>query len=135
MTQHFLLSRPAKTLSLAQVFRMTDTEAEAMFRKVRWSETDGAPVCPHCGGLNAMNAAARMAYSGSVAGPAGRISRLRAGRSLRSKLPLGGYLAAIVIFCNEVKGKSAWQSHAILAYPIRPHSYCFISFARPWPKK
>jgi len=33
MAQHFLLSRPAKTLSLAQVFRMTDTEAEAMFRK------------------------------------------------------------------------------------------------------
>ena len=53
MSQHFLLSRPAKTLSLAQVFRMTDTEAEAMFRKVRWPETDGAPVCPHCGGLNA----------------------------------------------------------------------------------
>jgi hypothetical protein len=24
-----------------------------MFRKVRWPETDGAPVCPHCGGLNA----------------------------------------------------------------------------------
>lgn len=55
MTQHFLLSRPAKTLSLAQVFRMTDTEAEAMFRKVRWPETDGAPVCPHCGGLNALS--------------------------------------------------------------------------------
>lgn len=33
MSQHFLFSRPAKTLSLAQVFRMTDTEAEAMFRK------------------------------------------------------------------------------------------------------
>jgi hypothetical protein len=38
MSQHFLLSRPAKTLSLAQVFRMTDTEAEAMFRKVRWRD-------------------------------------------------------------------------------------------------
>jgi len=25
MPQHFLLSRPAKTLSLASVFRMTDT--------------------------------------------------------------------------------------------------------------
>jgi hypothetical protein len=46
MSQHFLLSHPAKTLSLVQVFRMTDTEAEAMFRKVRWPETDGAPVCP-----------------------------------------------------------------------------------------
>ena len=53
MSQHFLLSRAAKTLSLAQVFRMSDAEAEATFRKVRWPETDGAPVCPHCGGLNA----------------------------------------------------------------------------------
>jgi hypothetical protein len=49
--QHFL--RPAKTLSLAQVFRMSDAEAEAMFCKVRWPETDGKPVCPHCGGLDA----------------------------------------------------------------------------------
>ena len=32
---------------------MSDTEAEAMFRKVRWPETNGAPVCRHCGGLNA----------------------------------------------------------------------------------
>ena len=31
MAQHFLLSRPAKSLSLAQVFRMSDAEAEAMF--------------------------------------------------------------------------------------------------------
>ena len=46
MSQHFLLSRPAKTLSLAQVFRMSDAEAETMFRKVRWNETAGAPVCP-----------------------------------------------------------------------------------------
>jgi Transposase zinc-ribbon domain len=49
MAQHFLFSCPAKTLSLAQVFRMSDAEAEAMFCKVRWPETDGAPVCPNCG--------------------------------------------------------------------------------------
>ena len=28
-------------------------EAETAFRKVRWFETEGAPVCPHCGGLDA----------------------------------------------------------------------------------
>ena len=33
MPQHFLLSRDAKTLSLARVFTMKDTEAEEMFRK------------------------------------------------------------------------------------------------------
>jgi transposase-like protein len=108
MSQHFLLSRPAKTLSLAQVFRMTDTEAEAMFRKVRWPETDGAPVCPHCGGLNAYECRC----------PKGLLRfRCRACRTdftitsgtlfAFHKLPLRGYLAAVAIFCNEVKGKSA----------------------------
>ncbi len=53
MSQHFLLTRQAKTLSLAQVFRMTDVEAETAFRAVRWPETEGAPVCPECGGLEA----------------------------------------------------------------------------------
>lgn len=53
MAQHFLLSPAAKTLSLAQVFRMSDEEAETMFRRVRWADTDGAPVCAHCGGLDA----------------------------------------------------------------------------------
>jgi transposase-like protein len=108
MSQHFLLSRPAKTLSLASVFRMTDTEAEAMFHKVRWPETDGAPVCPHCGGLNAYecrrpNGLLRF-----------RCRACRADFTITSgtlfafhKLPLRGYLAAIAIFCNEVKGKSA----------------------------
>jgi hypothetical protein len=59
MSQHFLLSRPAKTLSLAQVFRMSDAEAEAMFCKVRWPETEGKPVCPHCGGLDAYECRSR----------------------------------------------------------------------------
>ena len=53
MSQHFLLSRRAKTLSLATVFRMPDAEAERVFREVRWPETDGAPMCPLCGGLDA----------------------------------------------------------------------------------
>ena len=35
MSQHFLLSPAAKTLSLASVFRMSDAEAEAMGRRGR----------------------------------------------------------------------------------------------------
>src|ERR1700730_8761835 len=108
MSQHFLLSRPAKTLSLASVFRMTDTEAEAMFRKVRWPETDGAPVCPHCGGLNAYECRR------PDGGLRFRCRACRADFTITSgtlfafhKLPLRDYLAAVAIFCNEVKGKSA----------------------------
>ena len=38
------------------VFRMTDGEAETTFRKIRWTETDGEAVCPHCGGLDPYSA-------------------------------------------------------------------------------
>ena len=50
MAQHFLLSRAAKTLTLAQVMRMGSEEAETLFRNIRWPDTNGKPVCPHCGG-------------------------------------------------------------------------------------
>jgi len=108
MAQHFLLSKAAKTLTLAQVLRMTDAEAETAFRRVRWADTQGEPVCPKCGTLDAYecrrpNGANRF-----------RCSACRKDFSITSgtlfashKLPLRGYLAAIAIFCNEVKGKSA----------------------------
>ena len=108
MSQHFLLSRPAKTLTLAAVIRMTEEEAEAAFRSVRWADTNGAPVCPKCGGLNAYdcrrpNGATRY-----------RCRACKADFSVSSgtlfafhKMPLRQYLAAIAIFINEVKGKSA----------------------------
>jgi transposase-like protein len=52
MAQHFLLSKAAKTLSLASVFRMSDEEAEQTFMGVRWADTKGEPVCPKCGCLD-----------------------------------------------------------------------------------
>lgn len=46
MSQHFLISAKARTLSLATVLGMSDLEAETAFRSVRWE--DGKAVCPHC---------------------------------------------------------------------------------------
>jgi transposase-like protein len=107
MTQHFLLSKAAKTLSLAQVFRMTDQEAEAAFCKVRWSATDGKPVCPFCGGVDAYDCRR------PKGAPRFRCRACKGDFSVTSgtlfashKRPLRDYLAAIAIFCNEVKGKS-----------------------------
>ena len=108
MAQHFLLSRSAKTLSLAGVMRMSDAEAEAAFRKVRWSATDGQPVCPHCGGLDAYEA---RRSNGSLRFRCKACTKdftITSGTLFAShKLPLRAYLAAVAIFCNEVKGKSA----------------------------
>jgi transposase-like protein len=108
VSQHFLLSRPAKTLSLAQVFRMSDAEAEAMFCKVRWPETEGAPVCPHCGGLNAYDCRRPNGAPRFRCKACHKDFSVTSGTLFAShKLPLRGYLAAIAIFCNEVKGKAA----------------------------
>lgn len=108
MAQHFLLSKAAKTLSLASIFQMKDDVAEMTFRRIRWADTDGQPVCPHCGGVDAydcrrLKGAPRFRCRACV-----KDFTITSGTLFAShKLPLRAYLAAIAIFCNEVKGKSA----------------------------
>lgn len=106
MPQHFLLSAKARTLSLAAVLRMSDEEVEAAFRSIRW--TDGKPVCPHCECPTVYDC--RKANGA----PRWRCKACRKDLSVTSgtlfafhKMPLRSYLAAIAIFVNEVKGKSA----------------------------
>src|SRR6266567_2714328 len=108
MAQHFLLSKEAKTLSLAQVFLMKDDEAEMAFRRVRWPETDGQPVCLHCGGLDAYDCRRLKGAPRFRCKACKKDFTITAGTLFAShKLPLRCYLAAIAVFCNEVKGKSA----------------------------
>ena len=87
---------------------MTDTEAEGTFRNIRWADTNGTPVCPSCGSVEAYearrpNGALRFRCKGCK-----KDFTITSGTLFAShKLPLRGYLAAIAVFCNEVKGKSA----------------------------
>jgi hypothetical protein len=46
MAQQFLLSSAARSLSPAKVLRMSEAEAENVFARLRWPQTDGKPVCP-----------------------------------------------------------------------------------------
>lgn len=41
MSQHFLLSAAARTLSLRDIYKGGEDKAYETFRKMRWSETDG----------------------------------------------------------------------------------------------
>lgn len=107
MSQHFLLSPAAKTLSLVKVMRMSDTDAKTAFRKIRWAETDGAPVCPACGCGESYDLAARQVYkckacSKQYSVTSGTIFHSR-------KLAVRDILAAIAIFINGAKGYSALQ--------------------------
>lgn len=108
MAMHFLLTKAAKTLSLAAVFTMKDEVAEATFRRIRWADTNGDPVCPHCGSVDAydcrrLKGAPRFRCRGCK-----KDFSITSGTLFAShKLPIRCYLAAIAIFCNEVKGRSA----------------------------
>jgi transposase-like protein len=130
VSQHFLLSRTAKSLTLAQVFRLSDAEAEATFKSIRWANTDGQPVCSHCGSLTVYDC---RRPSGA---PRWRCKDCKKDFSITSgtlfssyKLPLRGYLAAVAIFVNEVKGKSmlalsrdlglSYKSAFVLAHKLR----------------
>jgi transposase-like protein len=107
MPAHFLLTAKARTLSLASVLRMSEEEARAKFCEIRWSENDGNPFCPHCGGTEIYTYATR---------PIFRCKACRKQFSVTSgtlfhsrKLPITHYLAAIAMFVNAVKGVSALQ--------------------------
>ena len=130
MSSHFLLSARARTLSLAQVMRLTDQEAEQAFMMVRWADSDGKPVCPHC--------ACQIVWDcrKQNGAPRWRCKACRKSFSITSgtlfafhKMPLRNYLAAIAIFVNEVKGKAAlalsrdlgvqYKTAFVLAHKIR----------------
>jgi hypothetical protein len=130
MSQHFLLSPAAKTLTLAQVMRMTNEEAETMFAKIRWHETNGEPVCPFCAGVapysirdpNGTRRWKCKAYLKKFSITSGTLFAWH-------KMPVQVYLSAIAVFCNEVKGKNAlalsrdlgtsYKTAFVLAHKIR----------------
>jgi transposase-like protein len=130
MSQHFLLSSRAKTLSLAAVFRMTDEQAEAAFKSVRWADTNGEPVCPHCSSLTVYDARRPNGAPRFRCKDCGKDFSITSGTLFAShKLPLRMYLAAIAVFCNEVKGKSmlalsrdlglSYKAAFVLAHKLR----------------
>ncbi|MFZ6800381.1 IS1595 family transposase [Undibacterium sp. Di24W] len=107
MTQHFLLSAKARTLSLRRVFEMNDEQAFKLFKKVRWGNSK-AVTCPMCGVVHEHYFIATRSqwrckdchHTFSVT--SGTIFAFH-------KLPLKMYLAAIAIYTNAAKGISALQ--------------------------
>jgi transposase-like protein len=107
MTQHFLLSTAARTLSLAKVMRMTDDQAFDAFRSIRWAATDGDAVCGKCGGCECYTFKARRIFKCKACGSQFSVT---SGTIFASrKMDLRDILAAIAIFVNGAKGHSALQ--------------------------
>lgn len=107
MAQHFLLSAQARTLSLKAIYAGGEDKAYATFRKLRWPETDGAPVCPHCGGLDSYEITTRRRFKCAACGKQYSVT---SGTILASrKMSFVDLLAAICIIANAAKGISALQ--------------------------
>lgn len=107
MSQHFLLSAKARGLSLAKLFAMSDEQAKALFAELRWSETDGSPVCPACGHKEYYSIKTRNQFRCKDC--AHTFSLTSNTVFANNKLPLKTYLIAIAIFTNAAKSISALQ--------------------------
>lgn len=107
MSQHFLLSSAARTLSLAKVLRMSEQEAFETFKAIRWVEHEGKPVCPRCGCMAVYCYIARRIFK--CKGCNKQFSVTTDTIFASRKLPIRDILAAIAIFVNGAKGHSALQ--------------------------
>src|SRR4051794_14971529 len=108
MPVHFLNTPAARSLSIAQVLRLSDEEAFGMFQRVRFAANDGIPFCPACG--------CAKVYTLAETPVRWKCSACRKKFSVTSgtifhsrKLAIRDYLAIIALFANGVKGTAALQ--------------------------
>ncbi len=104
MSQHFLLSAQARTLSLVKVMRLSDAEAYQTFASIRWAQNDGEPFCPRCGCVAVYTYQSRRIYK--CQGCESQFSITTGTIFASRKLSLRDLLAAIAIFVNGAKGIS-----------------------------
>jgi len=107
MAQHFLLSAKARTLKLRDIYQGGEEKAYETFREIRWSDTDGEPVCPKCGCMDAYAIATRRKFK--CAACYHQFSVTSGTIFASRKMTFTDLLAAICIFVNAVKGLSALQ--------------------------
>lgn len=106
MASHFLLSAAARTLSLKAIYKGGEDAAYQTFKRLRWPETDGEPVCPGCGCLDHYDISTRRRFK--CAG-CGKQSSVTSGAILAShKLAFSDLCAAVAIFVNAVTRRNPW---------------------------
>ena len=103
--QHFLLSRQARSLSIAQISRMSARKAHDAFRMIRWAETNGEAVCPRCGCGSTYKITTRNTWKCQSC--AHQFSVTSGTIFASRKLPIATYLLAIAMFVDGVKGHAA----------------------------
>lgn len=106
MAQHFLLSAKSRSLSLVQIFTMSDEAAFDLFKESRWG--DGDPVCPTCGLID-KHYFIKTRKQWRCKGCNHTFSITSGTLFAHHKLPLKIYLGAVALYTNTAKGFSALQ--------------------------
>jgi transposase-like protein len=109
MATHFLLTAKARSLSLRSIFADGEEAAFGTFCKLRWTETDGKPVCPRCGGLDAYTITTRRKFKCKNAGCYHQFSPTSGTIFSSRKMAYVDLLASILTVVNGAKGISALQ--------------------------
>lgn len=104
MSQHFLMSAAAKTLSVREVARMTEEEARWTFKSIRWPH---GVHCPKCDNAAPYTYRTRPVWKC----PACKLQfSLTAGTIFADrKMSMRDCLFAVVMFTNAAQGLSAMQ--------------------------
>ena len=107
MKTNIKLKAASRTLSLKEVYQGGEDKAYDLFRKVRWPETDGDPVCPRCGCCDAYDISTRRKFKCKACHHQYSVT---SGTIFASrKLSFMDMLAAVLIIANAAKGVSAMQ--------------------------
>ncbi len=107
MSSHFLLKSESRTLSLKDIFRLSDDQAFNFFKNLRWK--DGVVICPKCGGTEHYWISTRKKWQCKDKTCKYQFSVTSGTIFAYHKLSLRDYLAAIAILTNSAKNHSALQ--------------------------
>jgi transposase-like protein len=107
MSQHFLLTAKARSLSIRQIFSMTDSQAFELFKELRWGSGEET-ACPDCGSF-AKHYFIKSREQWRCRDCNHTYSVTSGTLFAFHKLPLRIYLGAISIYANAAKGLSALQ--------------------------
>jgi transposase-like protein len=105
LSQHFLLSAKAVTLSVVELARMSEDEAYEAVKAIRFEENGGEPFCPRCGVDAIYTYKARRLFKCKGCEKQFTVT---SGTTFRSrKMSYGDILVAILSFSNGVNGNAA----------------------------
>lgn len=109
---NFWVTKGAVTLTIPMIGEMSEDQCMQEFAKLRWPQTQGAPICPECGCLKYYNVKARSgARARFMCAGCSKQFSVTSGTPFHSrKLPYKTLMYLILFFVNGAKGEAALEA-------------------------